>query len=468
MPLLPLLQTHYHASKQAITLTITLYVIVQAVMPIFIAPLADAHGRRPITLATLAVYVAASVALALNDLSGSYVGLLLLRALQALGASACASVTYGVVADVCIPAERGAMVGPAVSASNVGTVVGPVLGGFIAWRTGAAAWVFGTLAIFGFVSLVMVMVSLPETARNVVGDGGEGKRLKPVGVRMWILIGPRWGRKPERIDDELEKRDEEYVTPTVPPERPTVPTQRKVAPSLFAAVQIVLAKDTSLILWLAGCNYAAWYTLSAALPGIYASVYGWNELAIGLAYLAGAAAILLGGFLNGPLTKRYFARTAAEAGLPADAHAVEHAFPIEEARSRGLWPFWGVTHVALAALGWTVQAGAHPAVCLVLQAVTGFTQCFMFFAFNTLLLDVHPGRPSTVAAAASLVRSGLSGIGMAMLPPLLNALDYGWYFTLLAAFVGVFQGLGMLTLRRWGMTWRQKRRATEEHMQGLS
>ena len=143
------------------------------------------------------------------------------------------------------------------------------------------------------------------------------------------------------------------------PAGPTDPGRpRAVTASVVASLKIILGKDTSLILWLAGCNYAAWYCVSAALPGIYASVYGWSEVAIGLAYLPGALALLVGGFLNGPLAKRRFARTAAEAGLPADAHAVEHAFPIERARGRGLWAVLG--RAARRAGGpWLGRAGAR-------------------------------------------------------------------------------------------------------------
>lgn len=193
LPLLPLLQTQYRSSAQAINLTLTLYVVVQAVMPAFFAPAADAHGRRFISIITYIIFTVASLGLAINDISGnrSYVALILLRAMSALGASACASITYGVVSDVCIPAQRGTMVGPAISAANVGTVLGPVIGGLIAWRTGSGAWVFFTLAIFGATSLVLMIFLLPETARSVVGGGSEGLRLEKTGWEEFVLLGPQ-------------------------------------------------------------------------------------------------------------------------------------------------------------------------------------------------------------------------------------------------------------------------------------
>ena len=59
---------------------------------------------------------------------------IILRAIQSLGASAAFAVSYGVVADVCVSAERGKMVGPVSMALNLGTCVGPVVGGWVALK----------------------------------------------------------------------------------------------------------------------------------------------------------------------------------------------------------------------------------------------------------------------------------------------------------------------------------------------
>lgn len=464
LPLLPLLQTQYNSSAQAVNLTITLYVITQAIMPAFFAPAADAHGRRLVSLTTLTIFTVASLGLALNDATGnrSYVALILLRALSAMGVSACASITYGIVSDVCIPAERGTMLGPAISASNVGNVLGPVVGGLIAWRTGSATWVFALLAIFGATSVVSMMFLLPETARVVVGDGSNGKRAVLRGWREHLVLGPRWGKQVRHKGagndgDEKAVQDSQAEQTT-----PAVAAKRFTIPNPFSCLTIILSKDTALILYLAGCNYAVGYCITASLPQIYTTIYGWSALDVGLAYLPAAVTIFCAGFISGPWNNHKYRKTALEQGLPADAHHITAAFPIEHARIRQLWPCFIATHAATAALGWAVARRAHPAVPLVLHAVGGFAQSFFFFAFNTLLVDVHAERPSTAAAAASLVRSGLSGVGVAVLQPLVNAVGWGWYFSLVALVVGISQGMGMVVLLRWGPGWREERRAAEK------
>src|SRR5271168_913246 len=119
LPLLPLLSTHFRTSAQAINLTITVYIVFQALAPLFLASISDHLGRRPIYLTTFTLYTVASLGLALN--TSSYAALLVLRALQSLGGSAVLAVSYGTVADVCVPATRGKMLGPVLAASNVGT-----------------------------------------------------------------------------------------------------------------------------------------------------------------------------------------------------------------------------------------------------------------------------------------------------------------------------------------------------------
>ena len=85
-PLLPLLAQRLDISAQAINLTITIYIIFQAVSSAIFGALSDAIGRRIAYLITLTVYVSSTLGLAVAQ--NSYVALIILRALQSLGASA--------------------------------------------------------------------------------------------------------------------------------------------------------------------------------------------------------------------------------------------------------------------------------------------------------------------------------------------------------------------------------------------
>ena len=133
--LLPLLRNYFHTSAQSINLTLTIYIVFQALSPAIFGPLSDSLGRRPVYLITISLYVIGNLGLAVNR--HSYSALIVLRTLQILGASAAFAVSYGVVADVCVPSERGKMIGPVSMALNLGACVGPVVGGWVAYASGS-------------------------------------------------------------------------------------------------------------------------------------------------------------------------------------------------------------------------------------------------------------------------------------------------------------------------------------------
>ena len=164
LPLLPRLAIHFHTSLQAINLTVTLYLIFQAISPLIFSTTSDTVGRRPILLATYLIYTVGSLGLALNK--HSYPALLLLRALQSLGASSVMAVGYGIIADIWAPAERGSIQGFTIGSANLATCIGPVIGGLVAQESDGFAWVFWALVIFGGGVFISMAMALPETARK--------------------------------------------------------------------------------------------------------------------------------------------------------------------------------------------------------------------------------------------------------------------------------------------------------------
>jgi hypothetical protein len=277
-----------------------------------------------------------------------------------------------------------------------------------------------------------------------VGDGG--------GLWNGVILGPQWGG--EGVWREIVGDGDGVIGQGKI-------KKRFVIPNPLSCLSILLWKDTALIVFLASCSYAVWYTVLASIPQVYSEIYGWSELLVGIAFLPSAITVIIGGFVNGPWTNWRFRRTAHEAGISADSHHVD-GFPIERARGRDMWVFLFGTYFGVAGLGWCIQYKAPVAVILVVQAVAGFLQVFLFLAFNTLLVDVHPDKPSTASAAASLVRSGLSGIGIAIVHPMVKIMGWGGYFTLLAGLVGALQGIAIVVLLKHGQGWRETRREAEK------
>ncbi|KAE9369053.1 MFS general substrate transporter, partial [Stipitochalara longipes BDJ] len=462
-PLLPLLRAHFNTSAQAINLTLTIYIIFQALSPAIFGPLSDSVGRRPVYLFTLSIYVIGNLGLALNK--HSYAALLTLRALQSLGASAAFAVSYGVVADVCVPSERGAMLGPVSMALNLGACVGPVIGGWVAFTSGGFEWAFWALVIVGVVLLVGVAGFLPETARSVVGNGEERNGLGWWKKSLWSL-GRHWlilKMENNKHSNESETHDSQLKSKEGPESKKSNFWGRLRVRNPFACLLIIFHYDTFLTLWMHGSFYTVDYSMVAAIPDIYKSIYRFNELQIGLSYLPRGAGIITGGYCNGKLMDYNYRTTARKIGWTINKVAGDdlQKFPLEQARSRGSYWLLLISTATLIGYGWAVTKHSHVSVLLILQFVQGFWGTCFYTIYNTLLVDVFPESPSTAAAAASITRCAMAATGVAILHPLLATLGRGWYFTILGVWSGGFGALAVWFIRRNGMKWRTRRQNKE-------
>jgi len=475
-PLLPLLASHYQTSPQAINLTITIYIVFQALSPALFATLSDSLGRRIIFLVTLTLYVLSNLGLALEH--NSYAALIVLRALQSLGASAAFAVSYGVVADVCVPSARGQMVGPVSMALNLGTLVGPVVGGWVAFKSGDYTWVFRFLCIIGVILLIAVGGLLPETARTVVGNGSL--LTSRWWERAWGALLLEWGVKVRKrssqgkdhrggqgssIGDQTEGR-----TAADSADGDEHPTRAKKTLKIFnplSCLRIIFWKDAAQILWVHASFYLVDYSIQASIPSAFKDIYHFNELEIGLSYLPRGAGIILGGYANGKLMDRNYKATANQIGHTVDSDRGDDLsqFPIEKARTRGSLYFLAILACDLIGYGWALQQGSHVSIPLILQFIQGFLGTSIYTFSNTLLVDIFPETPSTAAAAASITRCALAAAGVAVVQPLISAIGRGWYFTALGLITGVAGSVAVWMIRTWGMKWRVERivKTSEAH-----
>jgi MFS family permease len=83
-PAIPYISRDLGVSVEAINLTITGFLVIQAIIPSVLGDLADQVGRRPTYLLALTVYFSASIGLTVQK---SYAGLFVLRMFQSAGSS---------------------------------------------------------------------------------------------------------------------------------------------------------------------------------------------------------------------------------------------------------------------------------------------------------------------------------------------------------------------------------------------
>lgn len=438
-PIVPALQKATRASLQRINLTITAYIIMQGISPLFVGDLADKVGRRPVYILTFIIFTVASLGLALNR--DSYSVLLILRVIQSAGCSATAAISYGVLSDVAMPAERGRMLGAAMVAANAGPSIGPLLGGILADRAGWR-WVFWFLVVLGTTFLLTLVMLFPETARAIVGNGS-------IPVRRW--------KRPvlSFLFEDHEARNHLC----------TLMNQGKSStfrvPSPFPALRIIFYKDAALVLWISAVHYLVYYSVQATMPSMFASIYNLSELQIGLSYLSIGIGVAAGGYSNGKFLDINYSRTAKQIGFIINRISGDDlcTFPVERARTRFAPGLILLCSITLMGYGWTFQERTHLAVPLILQFILGFLTTCTVQTFNTLLVDIFPKSPSTASASGNITRCALSAGGVAAMQPLFNSLSYGWVFTIVGAISGMSAIAALLLIKSNGMKWRNQRGA---------
>jgi multidrug resistance protein len=181
-PALNPIKADLNVSTTLINLTLTSYMIFQGLAPTLFGDLADMAGRRPAYILAFIIYLGANIGLSLQN---GYAALFILRCLQSTGSSGAIALGYGVVADISTSAERGKYMGIVGAGTMMGPAVGPVIGGilsqFLGWRS-----IFWFLVILAGCFLVPFALTVPETGRNVVGNGS----VPPQGWNMTARVVP--------------------------------------------------------------------------------------------------------------------------------------------------------------------------------------------------------------------------------------------------------------------------------------
>ena len=475
LPLLPLLSQHFHTSIQAINLTITVYITFTALSPLFLASTSDYFGRRPIYISTFVIYTLASLGLALN--TSSYPALLILRALQSIGAGAVLSLSYASIADVCVPARRGKLLGQLLALSNLGTCVGPIVGGWIALASGSYKWAFWALCIFGGLILSALVIMLPETARNVVGNGIIQDRKWNQSV--WSLLCNHQQRsQAQQVGPRKDVRETKDIAQdsiisqsnlTEPQGTTSSQPQRSFKiKSPLDVLRIFFYKDAILTIWIQASYYALWYCVQTNIPVTFkASPYHFTELQVGLAYLPGATGVILSKYATSHFIDRNYKAAARKIGFTVDKVKGDDLtkFPIEKARTRWCGTLTRLTVCTAVAYGWCIDKGVHIAVPLILQFLQAFLGGWVIQATSVLLVDIFPKVTGTASTTGNIARYALAAIAVAVLEPLIDVIGRGWTFTILGLLSGLGSTIALAILGRWGMRWRNSRNMKDNEVQ---
>jgi MFS transporter, YNFM family, putative membrane transport protein len=159
-PILPLLSNEFGVSAPTAALTVSVVVLMMALVSNAYGPLADARGRKPVMVASCAALAVPTLLCAVAPTFSALVGL---RALQGLLLPGVAAIAVAYIGDTYAGAALGPAVGSYVAASVLGGLTGRVASGWIAGRFGwrAPFLVFGAVTLLGALGMALYLPATP-------------------------------------------------------------------------------------------------------------------------------------------------------------------------------------------------------------------------------------------------------------------------------------------------------------------
>ncbi|KAK3392696.1 MFS general substrate transporter [Podospora didyma] len=460
-PALSAIADAIHTKIALVSLTVTVYMAVQGIAPTFWGPLSDIRGRRITFIGTFSVYLMANVGLAFSK---DFASLMVFRAIQAAGSAATVSVGAGVIGDITTAKERGGFMGSFGGIRMLGQSIGPVIGGVVTEYFGFHA-IFWFLFILASLTLVLVVLFLPETLRSIAGNGTVPLRgiNRPVISRS---LRKHWHEKANSCDDTSEI---------------TSPASGLSLRSILSPLRFLLEKDVFAVLSFGAVVYTIWSMVTSSTTALFQQRFNLTNLQVGLIFLPNGAACVSGSYITGKLLDRDYAIVEAEYRV---SHRIPSSvaldrkkladFPVMRARLRSSWYLVIAFVFSVGGYGFSItspllESNRGMALPLFLQSVIAFTATAVYTQNSALMVDLYPGASASATAVNNLIRCSLGAIGVGVVQFIIDMIGAGFAFLIFAAFTAVLSPLLWLV---WvhGETWRGRRieRLEREKMEKIN
>ncbi|KAF8965491.1 MFS polyamine transporter [Flammula alnicola] len=375
--------------QQEITnLTVTCFVMGFGIGPLFMAPLSEVFGRRPVYMLSMFLYFIFTLPSALAHNSAT---LVVGRMLAGLSASAPMCNIGGSIADVWAVENRGAPMAVFSATLFAGPCIGPMVGGWIGQLAGWR-WIYWVLFIFLGVSFSLTLF-IPETLAPIL------LRRKAENLRKTT------GDERYRTLEELEKRPFKEILKAA-----------LIRPFLMLVQEPIVIFMSCYLSFV----YSLLYLLFFAFPIAFGEIRGFSPGITGLTFVSIMLGIFFAGFFV-PLQERIYANATRNGSYP-------------EAR---LYPMMVGCFILPSALMIFAFTGAYAHVHWIAVCISGFLFGFamilIYVSANSYIIDSYSAFAASAMAAKTLLRSEIG----AMVPLFVNQMFHHMHFQ----YAGLLLGL---------------------------
>ena len=321
----------------------------------------------------------------------------------------------------------------------MGQSIGPVFGGIITQFLGFRA-IFWFLFGLGGLTLLLIVLLLPETLRSIAGNG----TIRLTGLQRPLI----YKFSPPR--DAILSRENK-------------PAKKITFASIVAPLKFLFEKDVFITLFFGSIVYTVWSMVTSSTTALFQVPFGLNNLQIGLVFLPNGAGCVAGSYLTGYLMdhdyntieKQYRQAKGIADDTPLNKKELVD-FPIEKSRMRNIWWIILIFVVTVALYGFSLRLHII-AVPLILQFFIAYSATAVFSLNSALVIDLFPGASASATAVNNLMRCSVGAAGVAVVQLIIDAIGAGPTFLM---FSGITAVLSPLLVMAWflGPGWRVERR----------
>ena len=122
---LPDMMVHFSTNESVMNMTLYGFLLSLTVSSLFIGPISDKYGRRPVLIVSMFLYMMMSVLCAFTD---DIIVMIVLRIVQAIGGGGAMVVSIALIKDCFEPSRIGSIMTVVTAIGVIGPVLAPIIG----------------------------------------------------------------------------------------------------------------------------------------------------------------------------------------------------------------------------------------------------------------------------------------------------------------------------------------------------